>query len=70
MSTTLFWFAYLGLPMGPAPAQHESLTREYDWTTDSPCFAIIDAIARFEDVETPAWHRTSPHSSMHSIQTP
>lgn len=46
--------------MGSAPAQEEPLTRAYDWTTDSPCFAVIDAIARYEGVETPRMAQKLP----------
>lgn len=46
--------------MTPAPAHQEPLTREYDWTMDSPCFAVIDAIARYEDVETPQMAQDLP----------
>lgn len=32
--------------------EEEPVVREYDWSTDSPCFAVIDTIARYEDIET------------------
>lgn len=38
----------MGVPFGV----EEPLVREYDWAADSPCFAVVDAIARYEDVET------------------
>lgn len=39
--------------MVPVSGTEEPVVREYDWGADSPCFAIIDAIARYEGVETP-----------------
>lgn len=38
--------------MEPKTVEREPVTREYDWTIDSPCFAVIDAIARYEGTET------------------
>lgn len=38
--------------MEPSAMTAESVAREYDWDTVSPCFAIIDAIARYEGAET------------------
>lgn len=38
--------------MVPSPRPNERIRREYDWAVDSPCFAVIDAIARYEGIET------------------
>lgn len=35
----------------PATTQ-EPMARAYDWESTSPCFAVIDAIARYEQTET------------------
>lgn len=38
--------------MKPTTVGREPVAREYDWTIDSPSFAVIDTIARYEGVET------------------
>lgn len=38
--------------MEPESNSHDPLIREYDWEVDSPCVAVIDAIARYEGVDT------------------
>lgn len=38
--------------MEPATVSQESVARAYDWDRVSPCFAIIDTIARYEKEET------------------
>ena len=32
--------------------EEDPVVQEYDWAADSPCFAVIDTIARYEDIET------------------
>ena len=39
--------------MGGPSGADEPLVREYDVAGESPCFAVIDAIARYEDIATP-----------------
>lgn len=52
--------------MVPSSGEREPVVREYDWTADSPCFAVIDAIARYEGIETPrmAEHLPALHETL------
>lgn len=38
--------------MEPTTVGREPVAREYDWTNDSPSFAVIDTISRYEGFET------------------
>lgn len=46
----------------------DPLVREYDWGTDSPCFAVIDAIARYEGVATSRMVDALP-TLQHTLET-
>lgn len=52
--------------MAPSPGAQESTVREYDWAIDSPCVGVIDAIARYEGIETPRMAELLPtlHDSL------
>lgn len=62
--------------MEPPTVEREPVTREYDWTTDSPCFAVIDTIARYEGIDTdrmseqlPPLHTTVDPDALDSLLT-